>query len=210
MKSRLLALPAGLALLLAGATVSFSRPVAGRASVSAEGPRGGSYEASGARVGRFGTGSVSAEGPRGASYDATVNRAGRYRSTDVNATGVHGGSVSASSATWSGYRSGYVYRGGAYHSANVVVNKTYVAPVGVYAGWAVVVAPAFIVYPQFATYPVEVAVQVQLKQLGYYGGPVDGDIGPGTQKAIAKYQAAQGIAVTGTITQALVASLKIS
>jgi peptidoglycan hydrolase-like protein with peptidoglycan-binding domain len=209
MKCPLLPLPAGIA-FLACATVSFARPVAGRASVSAEGPRGGSYDASAAHVGRFGTASVNAEGPRGATYDATANRAGRYRGTSVNAEGVHGGSVSASSSTWSGYRSGFVYSGGTYHSANVVVNKAYVAPVGAYAGWTVVAVPAYVAYPQFATYPVEVAVQVQLKQLGYYGGEIDGQIGLGTQKAIAKYQAAEGLAVTGTITQAVVKSLHIS
>ncbi len=70
--------------------------------------------------------------------------------------------------------------------------------------------PAFVTYPQFATYPVEVAVQAQLKKLGYYGGTVDGVVGPGTQKAIAKYQAAEGLAVTGTITPALLKSLGIS
>lgn len=182
----------------------------GTGSVDAEGPRGGTYDASDTRVGRFGTGSVNAEGPNGASYDASATRAGRYRQTDVNAEGVNGGSVSRTTTTWTGYRAGYVYRDGIYQPANIVVNTAYVAPVGVYAGWTVIARPAYVVYPQFATYPVEVAVQVQLKQLGYYGGPIDGDHGPMTSAAISKYQAAEGLAVTGTITQALLKSLGIS
>jgi hypothetical protein len=182
----------------------------GAGSVSAEGPNGGTYDASGVREGRFGAGSASATGPNGGSYEASGARAGRYRTGSVNATGVNGGTVSASGSAWTGYRTGYVYRGGVYQPANIVVNRAYVAPVGAYAGWSVVALPAFVAYPQFATYPVEVAVQAQLKKLGYYGGAVDGVVGPGTQKAIAKYQAAEGLAVTGTITPALLKSLGIS
>jgi peptidoglycan hydrolase-like protein with peptidoglycan-binding domain len=46
--------------------------------------------------------------------------------------------------------------------------------------------------------------------MGYYGGVIDGQIGPATQAAIAKFQSQNGIAVTGTITQALLRSLHIS
>jgi hypothetical protein len=232
-----LPLTVGIVLLFGGAAahVAQARPGAGRASVSREGPRGGSVDAQGGHVGRFGAGSVEAEGPNGGSvdaqvahagrfgkgsvnaegpnggtYDASATLAGRYRTGSVDATGVNGGSVSRSATTWTGYRSGYVYRGGTYQAANVVVNKAYVAPVGVYAGWSIVALPAYVAYPQFATYPVEVAVQVQLKQLGYYGGDIDGQIGPGTQKAIAKFQAAQGLAVTGQINQATLKALGIS
>jgi len=237
MKSLLLPLPIGCALLLAGVTadVASARPRAGGGSFSAEGARGGSIEAQGGHVGRFGRGSVEAEGPNGGTYDASTTQAGRfgrssasaegpnggtydasraraggYHTSSVDAQGVHGGSVSGSSSTWTGYRSGYVYRGGTYQSANVVVNKAYVAPVGAYAGWTVIAAPAYVVYPQFATYPVEVAVQVQLKQLGYYGGEIDGQLGPASQKAIAKFQSAQGLAVTGQINQATLKALGIS
>lgn len=182
----------------------------GAGSVSAEGPNGGTYDASGARAGRFGAGSASATGPNGGSYEASGARAGRYRTGSVDATGPNGGSVSASGSAWTGYRTGYVYRGGVYQPANVVVNRAYVAPVGAYAGWSVVALPAYVVYPQFATYPVEVAVQVQLKKLGYYGGDIDGQLGPASQKAIAKFQAAQGLAVTGQINQATLKALGIS
>ena len=179
-------------------------------SVDATGPNGGTYDAQGARFGRYGAGSASATGPNGGTYDAQGYRAGRYSQGSVTATGPNGGTYSASGATWRGYQSGYVYRNGAYYSANLVINKPYIAPIGVFAGWTVITQPYYLAYPVYATYPVEVAVQVQLQRMGYYGGAIDGQIGPATQAAIAKFQSQNGIAVTGTITQALLRSLHIS
>lgn len=182
---------------------------AGAGSVSAEGPNGGTYDASGARVGRFGAGSASATGPNGGTYDASAARAGRYGTASVNATGPNGGTVNKSATTWNGYRAGYVYTGGVYRPANVVVNTAYVAPIGAYAGWSIMTKPYYVTYPTYATYPVEVAVQVELQRLGYYNGPIDGSVGPQTQKAIAKYQSLNGLPATGTINQALLKSLSI-
>jgi hypothetical protein len=54
------------------------------------------------------------------------------------------------------------------------------------------------------------AVQAQLARDGYYRGPVDGVIGPGTRSAIAAYQRDNGLHVTGTINGRLLASLGIS
>jgi hypothetical protein len=56
-----------------------------------------------------------------------------------------------------------------------------------------------------------VAVQVQsaLQQAGYYQGPIDGIIGPGTSAAIAAYQRDNGLRVTGTITPGLVQNLGV-
>ncbi len=178
--------------------------------VSREGPRGGSVEAQGVQAGRFRAGSVSAEGPNGGTYDASGARAGRYSTGSVNATGPNGGSVSKSASAWNGYRSGYVYSGGVYRSANVVVNKAYIAPIGTYAGWSVIARPYYVSYPAYATYPVQVAVQVELTRRGYYGGPIDGAIGPQTQRAIAKYQADNGLPANGQINQALLKSMNIS
>lgn len=178
-------------------------------SVEAEGPRGGTYDASGTQVGRFGTGSVNAEGPNGGSYDASATRAGRFTTGSVDAEGPNGGTVSRTATTWSGYRSGYVYTGGVYRPANVVVNTAYVAPLGVYAGWSVIARPYYITYPVYATYPVEVSVQVELERRGYYDGPIDGKIGPQTQKAIAKYQSQNGLPANGQINEALLKSLNI-
>jgi hypothetical protein len=56
-----------------------------------------------------------------------------------------------------------------------------------------------------------VAVQVQsaLQQAGYYQGPIDGIVGPGTSAAIAAYQRDNGLRVTGTITPGLVQNLGV-
>ena len=51
------------------------------------------------------------------------------------------------------------------------------------------------------------SVQAALARRGYYGGPVDGDIGPGSRRAIARYQADHGLRPTGAITSSLLNSL---
>jgi peptidoglycan hydrolase-like protein with peptidoglycan-binding domain len=55
----------------------------------------------------------------------------------------------------------------------------------------------------------DVAVQRALARLGYYRGPIDGDIGPGSRSAIARYQRDHGFAVTGTINSTLLRALGI-
>jgi hypothetical protein len=47
--------------------------------------------------------------------------------------------------------------------------------------------------------PTVEAVQTQLTQLGYYTGPVDGIFGPTTRDALAKYQIAKHLNVTGSL-----------
>jgi Putative peptidoglycan binding domain len=189
-------------------------------SVSREGPNGGSVDAQGVQAGRFSAGSVSAEGPNGGTYDASGARYGRYGTASSSAQGPNGNTVNRS-ATWNngggtvyggsfnGYRSGYVYTGGVYRPATITVNSVYIAPVGVYAGWRVMTQPYYVTYPAYATCPVEVAVQVQLKRQGYYGGAIDGSVGPMTQQAIAKYQSLNGLPPTGQINKALLKSLHI-
>jgi hypothetical protein len=56
-----------------------------------------------------------------------------------------------------------------------------------------------------------VAVQVQaaLSHAGYYQGPIDGIVGPGTSAAIAAFQRDNGLRVTGTITRSLVSDLGV-
>ncbi len=178
-------------------------------SVSAEGPNGGTYDASGTQVGRFGKGSVSAQGANGGTYDASATKAGRYSQGSVNAQGVNGGTYQANAAGFNGYRSGYVYTGGVYRPASVTVNTLYVAPVGIYAGWNVLTQPYYVTYPFYATYPVETAVQVELTRRNYYRGTIDGQVGPGTQDAIRRYQNDNSLKVTGNINQALLVSLGI-
>ena len=57
---------------------------------------------------------------------------------------------------------------------------------------------------------VERAVQEELAELGYYHGPVDGAIGPETQRAIRWFQSVDKIPVTGRIDSALLRALQIS
>jgi hypothetical protein len=52
-------------------------------------------------------------------------------------------------------------------------------------------------------------VQGRLADQGYYRGPIDGDIGPGTHNAIANYQGDHGLVVTGAINDPLLASLQL-
>jgi hypothetical protein len=57
---------------------------------------------------------------------------------------------------------------------------------------------------------VERAVQEELAQLGYYHGPVDGAIGPETERAIRWFQSVAKIPVTGRIDGATLKALQIS
>lgn len=53
------------------------------------------------------------------------------------------------------------------------------------------------------------AVQEALADLGYYDGPLDGDIGPQSRMAIANFQADNGLEPTGIIDETLVDYLQI-
>lgn len=55
--------------------------------------------------------------------------------------------------------------------------------------------------------PTVQAVQTRLAQLGYYGGPVDGIFGALTRDAVAKYQIAKQLAVTGSLSPDTLRSL---
>lgn len=49
--------------------------------------------------------------------------------------------------------------------------------------------------------PLTVQVQTALRAYGYYGGPIDGIIGPQSREALTRLQRDHGLAVTGGITQ---------
>jgi len=53
------------------------------------------------------------------------------------------------------------------------------------------------------------SVQASLNNQGYYNGPIDGNIGPGTRQAIASYQNDNNLNVTGHINGPLLQSLQI-
>jgi peptidoglycan hydrolase-like protein with peptidoglycan-binding domain len=57
--------------------------------------------------------------------------------------------------------------------------------------------------------PVSVQVQRELARDGYYRGPIDGVVGPGTRAAIAAYQRDNGLRATGTINSHLLDSLDL-
>ena len=54
---------------------------------------------------------------------------------------------------------------------------------------------------------ISVDVQIALRRRGYYHGPIDGDIGPGSRAAIRSYQYHNGLPVTGYIDRPLLRSL---
>ena len=55
-----------------------------------------------------------------------------------------------------------------------------------------------------------VDVQSELRRRGYYRGPIDGDIGPGSRAAIRNYQYDRGLSATGRIDSSLLRALGIS
>jgi len=55
--------------------------------------------------------------------------------------------------------------------------------------------------------PTVSAVQTDLTQKGYFNGPIDGIYGPATRDAVAKYQIAKGLNVTGSLSPDTLQSL---
>ncbi|TDU81224.1 putative peptidoglycan binding protein [Prosthecobacter fusiformis] len=53
----------------------------------------------------------------------------------------------------------------------------------------------------------EMSVQRELAKRGYYNGPIDGSIGPGSRASIARYQRDRRLPVTGSIDSYLLRSL---
>jgi hypothetical protein len=53
----------------------------------------------------------------------------------------------------------------------------------------------------------EASVQQALARAGYYNGPIDGNIGPMSRRAIANYQGDRGLRVTGNPNNSLLRSL---
>jgi len=62
-------------------------------------------------------------------------------------------------------------------------------------------------YNNAAADPTVQAVQTELTQLGYYNGPVDGIFGPATRDAVANYQIANQLSVTGSLSSDTMQSL---
>ncbi len=62
-------------------------------------------------------------------------------------------------------------------------------------------------YSRGSNYSAGAAVQQALGRRGYYQGSIDGQIGPQSRRAIARYQADSGLRATGVISSSLLHSL---
>ena len=60
----------------------------------------------------------------------------------------------------------------------------------------------------YAGRSIEIDVQRGLSRRGYYRGPIDGDIGPGSRASIRAFQVDNGYAPTGRIDQGLIIALR--
>ena len=56
----------------------------------------------------------------------------------------------------------------------------------------------------------DAAVQQALSRRGYYQGAIDGELGPQSSRAIARYQADRGLRVTGAVNSSLLSSLGLN
>ncbi|MEA3188832.1 MAG: hypothetical protein QOD99_2662 [Chthoniobacter sp.] len=75
-------------------------------------------------------------------------------------------------------------------------------------GWIIIdTAPSYVYYDSGPSLGLAGTVQERLADQGYYRGPIDGDIGPRSRRAIADYQADYGLRITGNINDALLDSL---
>jgi hypothetical protein len=97
------------------------------------------------------------------------------------------------------------YWGGGYWGGwGPSIGISFVAPVPAYRTVYVTrPAPVYGSYsaPAYGSYsaPALYRAQARLARLGYYPGPIDGDFGPMTSRAIRRYQADYGLPVTGRL-----------
>jgi len=105
-----------------------------------------------------------------------------------------------------GYWGGGPYWGGGWGGWGPSFGVSFVAPVPVYRT-VYVAQPA----PSYASYsaPALYRAQARLARLGYYPGPIDGDFGPMTSRAIRSYQVDYGLPVTGRLDYRTRASLGV-
>ena len=199
-----------------GRGVAFAGPRGGR-GVAFAGPRGGRGVAfAGPRGGR----GVAIAGPRGGQRVAIAGpRGGRFVGTNrLPAVGER----SFRGADW-GRRHGWTHHGGHWFHNNRRTNIVFVPGYypWAYSGWGdyygdlgywdggyygdVYGAPV-VSLPAVGESTV-VDVQRELRAAGFYSGPIDGIIGPGTRAAIRAYQASNGLAITGQINSSLLGSL---
>ena len=87
-------------------------------------------------------------------------------------------------------------------------------PYDYYPGYYADVEPYYYNQGVYSDTPVQdptvSAVQTDLTQKGYFNGPIDGIYGPATRDAVAKYQIAKGLDVTGSLSPDTLQSLGLS
>jgi hypothetical protein len=88
---------------------------------------------------------------------------------------------------------------------------SYYDPYPTYRYYRGIPSPTYSYRSYTSDYSDDLAVDVQraLARRGYYRGPIDGDIGPGTRAAIRSYQYEHGLEVTARIDTALLRSLRV-
>lgn len=96
-------------------------------------------------------------------------------------------------------RAAYYYQrpGVVYYRTREAVPRTYWSSPGYYA------SPGY----TRAGYSDAARCQAALYRRGYYRGPIDGDIGPGSREAIRRYQYRNGLTITGYMDRGLMVSL---
>jgi hypothetical protein len=175
----------------------------GRAVAFSGGGRAGGFESRGAG-GSFRSPSIAFGGSSSRAFSNGRGGGGRF------AFSSHSGWNRGNAYFWNGrhyryYNNGwfivdpYPYYGGGYYGSD-------------YYG------PGYTVYGQSSdddsaqpSAPVSLPAQVQqeLAREGYYRGPIDGLVGPGTRSAISAYQQDNGLRVTGTINGHLLDALDL-
>jgi hypothetical protein len=162
------------------------------------GSAGGSRQFSGAGVNpqvaqsgnnRGGGQSVQPQTTPNGQYNSGNNYGGYWSSGDTHSDWSHNGQHS-----WN--NNNYVWYQGGWLMINAVFNPFYVNTG--YSGYG---------YSNNGS--VVSSVQSSLANNGYYNGPIDGDAGPGTRNAIARYQSDNNLNVTGHINGPLLQSLQI-
>ncbi|MEO6055183.1 MAG: peptidoglycan-binding domain-containing protein [Chthoniobacterales bacterium] len=123
-----------------------------------------------------------------------------------------------------GWNRGCGWGGGGYGWGGPTINLGFWNPAPIYAApvyaapvYAYPVAPRVVYQSQPVYYRTKatyvdgslVRIQVRLSKLGYYQGPLDGNFGPMTSRALREYQIDYGLPLTGRVDQRTIVSLGV-